>query len=143
MHTPDDAVRAVLNLIRSIGGEHVGTTGGKRGSRRSSVKTRSKSAGAGTDPDSDDAGGNDDGQGNAGESFGNPMTTEWDLMRGGTGGAAVRLALGPEGTVLASIGGQLAWVYPTALGVPVEFLTYLDGMTEYDVTDGDDVPLWA
>lgn len=144
MHTPDDAVRAVFNLFRSLSGDHVGTTGGKRNSRKTSVKTRAKSADtSGTDPDTDDLGGNDDGEGNAGQAFGNPMRAMWDLIRGGTGGAAVRLPVGLEGQVLAVKDGRVAWVYPSDVGVPVSYITYMDGMTEYDVTDASDVPLWA
>lgn len=141
MHSADDAARAVLNLIRGIGGEHVGTAGGRRRSKRSGVKTRSKSFdSSGSDPDEDNAGGND---GDGVDDNNNPMTAEWDMIRGGIAGAPVRLPIGAEGTVLAVVDGQLAWVYLTELGAPVAYITFMDGLTEYDVTDASDVPLWA
>lgn len=125
----DDAARAVLNLIRGVSGDHVGTAGGKR-IKSSAVRKRRQGGASGAD-----SGG--------GNGFITPLTQAWSLIRGGTGGALVELPIGLEGQVLAVVGGELVWTYVTSLGVPVNYITFMDGLTEYDVTDADDVPLWA
>ena len=45
----------------------------------------------------------------------NPMTTAGDLITGGTGGAAGRLAIGPNGQVLTVVSGFPAWAAGGAL----------------------------
>jgi hypothetical protein len=42
-------------------------------------------------------------------SFANPMTTEGDIITGGAGGVAQRLAVGSEGQVLKTVSGAPAW----------------------------------
>lgn len=45
-----------------------------------------------------------------GGGFENPMTTNGDLIVGGTAGAPQRLGAGPEGYVLGIVGGVPAWI---------------------------------
>lgn len=47
--------------------------------------------------------------GNSGGGMNNPMTTAGDLIRGGTAGAAQRLAIGTDGQVLKVVSGVPAW----------------------------------
>lgn len=135
--TADDAARSVLDLIRGMSGEHPRTRGGTRkgGNKRKSAVKRQQVASGSLPTDGGSSGG--------GGTFTSPLTAAWSLIRGGSGGAMVELPLGPEGSVLASIGGRLQWVYPSTLGVPVDYVTVMDGLTEYDVTDENGVALWA
>lgn len=138
--TADDAARSVLNLIRGMSGEHVTTRGGTRHgarTRKSAIKKKQLSSGSVAS-----GGGTTDGGSGSG-TFTSPLTAAWSLIRGGLGGSLVELPLGPEGTVLASRGGKLEWVYLADLGVPVSYLTFMDGETEYDLTDASGVPIWA
>lgn len=49
------------------------------------------------------------GGGGGGGGFANPMTATGDLIAGGSGGAATRLAVGSNGQVLTVVGGAPAW----------------------------------
>lgn len=149
--TADDAARAVLNLIRGMGGDRISTSGGKR-QRKTSVKKRRRGGGSGRRGaggaelrgSHDDEGGGSIGGGIAEDmGFVTPMTQQWSLIRGGLGGAMVELPLGAEGQVLAVVGGKLAWSYPSQLGIPANYITFVDGATEYDVTDASGVQLWV
>lgn len=47
----------------------------------------------------------------------NPMTTSQDIIVGGSGGAATRLAKGADGTVLTLVSGNIVWQAPVAAGI--------------------------
>ena len=51
--------------------------------------------------------------GSGGSGFANPMTTAGDLIKGGSGGTAQRLAIGSNGQVLTVSGGAPAWATPS------------------------------
>jgi hypothetical protein len=53
-----------------------------------------------------------------GGGFSNPMTQAEDLIKGGTGGAAERLAVGSEGQVLKVVSGSVAWGTDSTGGSP-------------------------
>jgi hypothetical protein len=51
-----------------------------------------------------------------GSEFANPMTAVGDIIKGGTSGAAGRLAIGSTSQVLTVVAGAPAWATPTPLG---------------------------
>jgi hypothetical protein len=60
----------------------------------------------------------------------NPMTTEWDLIRGGVAGVPERLGVGSPGEVLSVKGdGTVAWEFPAVINI-------LGTANEVTVTDG-------
>lgn len=54
--------------------------------------------------------------GTAGSAFSNPMTTPGDLIKGGSAGAAQRLAIGSTGQVLTVVSGAPAWAAASSGG---------------------------
>jgi hypothetical protein len=70
-------------------------------------------------------------------SFGNPMTAGGDIIYGGSGGAATRLANGSSGQVLTSTGGTS----PPAWGTVPTILSVVAKTTAYSILTTDDVIL--
>lgn len=71
--------------------------------------------------------------------FTSPMTTQYDIIVGGTSGVAQRLAKGANGTFLGVSGGVLSYLTPpsASLGSAVTTLTASSGVVNVDCSLGD------
>lgn len=134
----DDVVKGILELVR---GTVIGAHPRIRGSFR---KRRSMHSGKGGNNTLGGPGGGFGGGGDgASSSPTNPMRNPGSLIVGGIAGTMQELPIGPNGSVLAVVNGVVMWTDPVHLGAAPSYLTYLDGMTSYDLTDDDLVPIWA
>lgn len=174
MSGSDDVAKRIYDLIKGVNGDLRGTRGGRKKGNKNPVRSGTGnsstsggrngggggSRGGGGRNTGGDGGGNtgipadgttvpvipgSTGGGDGSSGFANPMQYAWSLIRGGIGGSPVEFPIGPEGTVLGSVGGKLQWVYPTTLGIEPTYLTEdSDGNGTqdqlYDAVTGN--PLW-
>lgn len=77
--------------------------------------------------------------GGSSSGFANPMTTAGDLILGGSGGAATRLALGPSLDILTSNGTSAIWSTAPAQGILGEATQFAAGTILTNTNNGE---LW-